>query len=129
MSVPRTVDYLRMGNMKTWGGREKMENKIGTHSSVGALEHVQLLLRGGVLVGRDDSLEGIFGDVPQLVVLALDQQDGAGALAVEGGGGVQDGLADDLLDLLVGDGRLLLKRVVGAAGLDGGEVVGRHGAG
>ena len=106
-----------------------MENKIGTHSPIGALEHVQLLLCGGILVGRDHSLEGIFGNVPQLVVLALDQQDGAGALAVERGGGVEDGLADDLLDLLVGDGGLLLEGVVGAAALNGSEIVGRHGAG
>lgn len=95
-----------------------------TYSSVGAPEHVKLLLSGSVLLSRDDSLEGILGNVPELVVLLLEQDNDASALAIERGGSMEDGLANDLLDLLVVDGRLLLEGVDGAAGLDGREVSG-----
>lgn len=60
-------------------------------------------------------------------MLLLEQDNNAGALAVERGGGVEEGLAYDLLDLLVVDGRLLLKSVDRAASLDRREVRGRHG--
>lgn len=63
-------------------------------------------------------------------MLLLDQKHNAGALAVERRRDVQDGLLDDLLDLGVGDGALLLEGVVGAAGLDGlEEGFGRHACG
>lgn len=92
-----------------------------TYSSVSGLEAVQLLCGALELLSGDDGLEDILGDVPELLVLLLEENDGAGALAVEAGGAVEDSLADDLLDLLVRDGGLGLEAVVGAAGLDGGE--------
>lgn len=100
-----------------------------THSSVGALEHVELLLGDLVLLLRDNSLQGILSDVPQLVVLVLQEKDSTRGLAVEGGRGVQDGISNDLLDLLIRDWSLLLEGVVGAATLDSGEVFSRHCAG
>ena len=42
---------------------------------------------------------------------------------------MEDGLTDDLLYPLVADGGLLLEGVVGAAGLDGSKIFGRHGSG
>jgi hypothetical protein len=39
---------------------------------------------------------------------------------------MEDGLADDFLDPLIVDRRLLLERIVGAAGLDSSEVGRRH---
>ncbi len=44
-------------------------------------------------------------------MLTLEENDGAGGLAVEGGGDVEDGILDDLLYLLIGDGRLGLEGV------------------
>lgn len=109
------------------GAGSERQAKGSTYSSVGTLEHAQLLLRGGILLGRYHSLEGGLGKVPQLVMLALEQDNSAGALAVERGGGVEDGLADDVLDGLVIDGRLLLQGVDGTTALDGIEVLRRHG--
>lgn len=61
-------------------------------------------------------------DVPELVVLGVEEEDGAGGLRVEGGGGVLDDLGDDFADARVGDGGFLLEGVDGAAGRDGSEV-------
>lgn len=61
-------------------------------------------------------------DVPELVVLGVEEEDGAGGLRVEGGGDVLDDLGDDFADAGVGDGRLLLEGVDGAAGCDSSEV-------
>ena len=53
--------------------------------------------------------------VPELVVVAVQQDDRAGGLHGESGGTVEDGMLDDLLDAGVGDGGLLLDVDVGAA--------------
>ena len=55
-----------------------------THSSISSLEHAQLLLSAFVLLSRHDSLENILGDIPQLGVLLLQQDDYACGLGVEG---------------------------------------------
>jgi len=75
----------------------------------------------------DDGLEDLGGDVPELLVLGAEEDDGAVALRVEARGDVLDGLLDDLLDASGGDGQLLAERVVGAAVLD--EVKDRVGVG
>jgi hypothetical protein len=127
----RVSDLFKSCKETTVGkGRYCLTTKGLTYSSVGAVQHVQPLLCGGIFwVCRKRSLESGLGDVPQLVMLVLKQDNNARALAIEGGGGVEDGVADNLLDLLVVNRRLLLEGVEAAAGLDGSEVVGRHGAG
>lgn len=70
------------------------------------------------MASGNQTLHGSDGDVPDLLVLLLQQQDDAGGLSVEGAGHVQDGISDDALDGIVGDGALGLEAVVGAAGLD-----------
>ena len=67
----------------------------------------------GVL--RDDGLEDVADNVPELVVLVLEKEDETGRLRVEGGGDVLDELGDDLLDTVVGDGRGLVEGVDAAA--------------
>jgi hypothetical protein len=51
-------------------------------------------------------------------MFALDEQDGAGALAVETGGDVQDCFFDDFLDFRIGNWGGFGERVDGAAGFD-----------
>lgn len=89
-----------------------------THGSVGALEHVELALGGGVGVLGHDGLQDVLCDLPDLLVLLLEQQDDARRLRVEGAGHVLDGLGDELLDARIADGALGLERVVRAAVLD-----------
>ena len=67
------------------------KQNILTYSSISALKHAQLLLSGGVLIRRDHGLEGSLGDVPHLVML------------FKGRRGVEDSLANDLLNLLAVD--------------------------
>lgn len=91
----------------------------GTNSSIGALEHVNLALGSSPSLSGDDGLEDLGVNVPELVVLGVEEEDGAGGLGVEGGGDVLDHLGDDGLEAGVGDGGLLLEGVDGAAGGDG----------
>lgn len=65
-----------------------------------------------------------------LLVLGVEEDDNAGRLGVEAGGDVEDDLVDDLDDLLVALGRLLVKLVDGTAVLDGVEesLGGGHGS-
>lgn len=72
----------------------------------------------------DDGLEDVAHDVPELVVLVLEQEHEAGGLRVEGGGDVLDKLADDLFDAVVGDGGGLVEGVDAAAVGNGLEEVG-----
>ena len=77
------------------------------------LEHVL-----GHVTGSDEPLHGLDGNVPDLLVLLLEEEDHARGLSVEGGGDMQDGVANDGLDGLVLDGGLGLEAVVSATGLD-----------
>lgn len=72
----------------------------------------------------DDGLQDITDNVPELVVLILEQEHEAGGLGVEGGGDVLDDLGEDLLDAGVGNGRSLVEGVDAAAVGDGLEEVG-----
>lgn len=72
----------------------------------------------------DNGLQDIADNVPELVVLVLEQEHEAGGLGVEGGGDVLDELGEDLLDAGVGDGRGLVEGVDAAAVGDGLEEVG-----
>jgi len=82
------------------------------------LEAVQASLSRGVLFSRNNALQHLLGEVPQLVMFLLHQQNGSGALGVEGGRAVENDLLDNLLDLLIRDGGLLLEGVDGPAALD-----------
>lgn len=105
-----------------------------TYRSGGALEHGHLAGGALPLLGRDDGLEDLGGDVPQLLVLGAEEDDDAVGLGVEGGGHLlQEGL-DDLLDLVGLDGEVLGQRVVRPAVLGeldqllgGGHLDGRGG--
>lgn len=72
----------------------------------------------------DDGFQDIVDNVPELVVLVLEQEHEAGGLGVERGGDVLDELGEDLLDAGVGDGRGLVEGVDAAAVGDGLEEVG-----
>lgn len=75
----------------------------------------------------DEATESLNGQVPQLVVLFVQQHDQAGGLGVERGGDVQNSRVDELLDLGVWDGAVLAQLVDGAAVLGRlDEGVGRH---
>lgn len=91
-------------------------------------EHAHLLARGLELFGGHDGLEGVGGDVPQLLVVGAEEEDGAVGLRVEGRGGVLDGVGDDLLDASGGEGvrEGLGEGVVGAAVRQGFEEGGGH---
>lgn len=73
---------------------------------------------------RDNGFQDIADNVPELVVLVLEQEHEAGGLGVERGGHVLDELGEDLLDAGVGDGRGLVEGVDAAAVGDGLEEVG-----
>lgn len=106
-----------------------LANNLGVlveeNGAVSRLEAVDALFRGGEVV-TGDGLQDLLGELPELVVLILEQDDNASGLRVEGGGNVQDGGLDDLLNLRVRDRRGLGELVDGAAGREGGENVGRH---
>lgn len=108
-----------------------------TYCAVCRLETLQLrqglvlpqLLRNGARL--DQVPQRGDGNVPQLVVLLVQQHDQPRRLRVEGAGHVLDGIGHELLDLRVRHGAVLAQLVVGAAGLgqlDQG-VGGRHGDG
>ena len=63
----------------------------------------------------DDGLQDIADNVPELVVLVLEQEHEASGLGVEGGGDVLDELGDNLLNAGVGDGGVLVEGVDAAA--------------
>lgn len=79
------------------------------------------------LVLGHDGFQDVAHDVPELVVLVLEEEDQAGGLGVEGRGGVLDDVGDDLLDAGVGDRRGLVEGVDAAT--VGGSVEERHGGG
>ena len=68
------------------------------------------------LVGGQLHLVDLHDGIPELLVLFLEHDDGAGGLGVEGAGGVFDGVGDELLDAGVGDGGFVGQLVDGATG-------------
>ena len=86
--------------------------------AVTGLEARELLLCGGPLLLRDDGLEDLAGNVPELLVLGLEEHDDARALRVERGRDVEHDLLHDLLNARVGHGALVREGIVGAALLD-----------
>lgn len=69
-------------------------------------------------VGGDDGLQDLAGGVPELVMVGVEEDDDAVGLGVEGGGDVAQGVLDDLLDALLGDGEGLVEDVMRASVLD-----------
>lgn len=95
-------------------GRGVLEEE---HGAGGALEERELVGGGLEVFGGDNGLEGVRGNVPQLLVLAAKEHDGAVGLGVEGRGRVEGGVLDDLVDAGRGDGEVLVEGVDGAADL------------
>ena len=95
-----------------------------TYSSIGSAERLELGL-GVVLehllgdgAGGNETLHGLDGDVPDLLVLLLQQENNTGGLGVERARDVEDGGLNNGLDSIVGDGALSLETIVGTAGLN-----------
>lgn len=82
-------------------------------------EHLQSLARVLPLRLRDVSLEDLGYDVPELVVLGLEQDHQAARLRVERARHRQRSVVDNLFDPVVRDGGGLLEVVNGAAVGDG----------
>jgi hypothetical protein len=105
----------------------------GTGSGLEALQLRQSLVLEDLLrdsTGLDEGSESLSSQVPEAVVLLVQQDDQAGGLGVEGAGNVGDGVVDELLDLGVRDGAVLAELVDSAAVLDRlQEAVGGHGGG
>ena len=87
------------------------EEQHGTEACAEAAIYLGLTL--GVGLRRHNLFQLGFDDIPQLVVLGAKQDDGTGALGVERGGAVPDGILDQ--------GRQLLRRMghLVAQGIDG----------
>lgn len=101
-----------------------------TYGSVRGLEAVELGLRARLeLILGDHGLEHLGGNVPELLVVLVQEDDDARRLRVERRGRVEDDLVDNLNNLLVRLGSLLVELVDGAALLDGIEEAlgGSHG--
>lgn len=90
-----------------------------TYGSVGTLEHVELLLGGTPLGLWDNWLQDIGVEVPELVVLAVGEEDDTGGLGVEGGWDLLDDLGEDLVDAGIRYWGLLLESIDGAASRNG----------
>ena len=95
-----------------------------SYRAVPAPEAIQLLARLLELLFRHLRLQALLGDVPQFLVLFLQQHDGARGLRVEGAGDVQDCFAHDFDDAVVADGRAVTQGVNAAPRLDGREEFG-----
>lgn len=80
-----------------------------------SLEHVELLLGLGELVLGHLGLEDLLDKLPELLVLLVQEDNKACGLRVERRRNVLDGLGDELLDTLIGDGDLVGQGVDGAA--------------
>ena len=113
--------------------REGMKHEDKTYSTSSTLEHGHAALGAGPAILGHDGLEGLGGDVPELLVLGAEQDDDAVALRVERRGNVLESLLDDLVDAVDGQRTEVLgERVVGATLLDevedrvGGDLSGRH---
>lgn len=89
-----------------------------TYSSVCGLETVEALLGALPLLLCNYALQSLLCELPELVVLFFDEEDDSGWLRVEGRRDMEHDLLDNVLDLLIGDGRFLLESIDGTAGLD-----------
>ena len=93
----------------------------GAVTATEASETVQGVLPG---VRGHDGLEDVLHDVPELVVVLLEEKDNAGGLGVERGRDILDDVASDLLDLAVWDRRRVGELVDRTTVVDGLEEVG-----
>lgn len=66
----------------------------------------------------NQTLHSANGNVPDLLVLLLQEEDNARGLGVEGAGNVEDGVLNNALNGIIGDRALGLQVVVSPAGLD-----------
>jgi hypothetical protein len=73
------------------------------------------------LVLRYERLQHIEHVVPECLMVLVQKDNKTGRLGVEAGRNVKDDLFDEISNLLVGDGSLLVELVVCAALLDGAE--------
>lgn len=103
--------------------------KMYTYSSITSLEAADSLFCSGELVLRDNGLENFKNIIPELIVFLVQENYKPCALRVERRRDMENGLLSNFGNLLVGDGRLLIELVVGAALLDGLDkgLLGRHG--
>ena len=79
---------------------------------------VYLGLALGISLWRYNLFQFSFDDVPQLVVLLAKQDDGTGALGVEGGRAVLDGILDESRQLSLGMGHLVTQGIDGKTYFD-----------
>lgn len=84
----------------------------GTHSAVRSLEAIDLLLGAIEFVLRSEWLQNLDNIVPELLVVLVQENNKASGLAVERRRDVENGLLDELLDLGIRDGGLLVELVV-----------------
>lgn len=121
VALARNCQRLRLrassGPHATKEGDESIEG--GTHRSVCRLESTDPACGASELVLGHNSLQDIERQVPEFVMLGVEQHDEARGLGVERRRDVEHGLLDESCDLLVGDGGLLVELVDGAAVLDG----------
>lgn len=95
-------------------GRGKRERQR-TYRSGSTLEHGHLASGRPPLLSRDNALQDLGGDVPQLLVRGAEEHDDAVGLGVEGGRDLVQQVLDDLLNAAGGDGQVLREGVVGTA--------------
>ena len=95
-----------------------------TYSSISGTESIQLGLGVvlehllGHMSSGNQTLHSANGNVPDLLVLLLQEEDNARGLGVEGAGNVEDGVLNNALNGIIGDRTLGLQVVVSPAGLD-----------
>lgn len=90
-----------------FGGRD-CTGGVSAYAAGTTPEHSQLLGRGLKVLGRNDGLEDLLGDIPELLVLVAEENDDAVGLRVEAAGDVQDSLLDNLLDALLANCEVLV---------------------
>lgn len=99
------------------------KKKKETYSAVRSLESIELRLSltiKGLLrhsSGSDETLESIYGDIPNFFMVATQSNNNTCRLSVEGAWNVQDGLVDQFYNLRVGDWGVSAQGIVGATGL------------
>lgn len=120
-SCPRQQQQRREEGLKGGGGI--------TYRSGSSLEHAHLAASRLPLLSRNNRLEDLGSNVPQLLVVGTKEHDDAVRLRVEGRGDLVQEVLNDLLDAVLRDGQVLGQGVVAAALLgqvDQGLGVGGH---